>query len=470
MTNSTSSAQVGNLFGHPRGLVVLAGTELWDRISFSGMQAILVLYMVEQLFAPGHATAIAGFPWLKAAIEGMFGELSAQGLATQIFGFYVGFSYLTPLFGGMIGDRWIGRRLGVTLGALLMTAGHFCMAFEASFLLALLLIILGAGFLRGNLTPQVAELYAPEDSRRATAFQIYASMVAIGAFISPLITGWLSQAFDWHVAFTFAGFGMLVGLLWYMAGQRFLPEEKVAVAQVASEPLSRQDWRAVIALTAIVPLCTLFWVAQAQIWNSYNLWVRDHVDLKIGGLTVPVPWLQAVDGLSPLLAVPLLLLWWKRRERAGVKADELVRMAIGCFIFGAAVLLLASGGMVLNDQGKVLLMMPIAFHLMSNVGWIYFSPSANSLFTGAAPGGIRGTMVGIYTLSYFFGSVISGRLGSLYEYWSPAHFWLLHAGLVSFAGIALLAIAPWLRRMTRRAEPEGALPADAIAILPETAT
>ncbi|GAA0332690.1 peptide MFS transporter [Sphingomonas oligophenolica] len=464
-----SSPQTNSVFGHPRGLVVLAGTELWDRISFSGMQAILVLYMVEQLFAPGHPIHIIGFSWIKAAIEGIFGELSAQGLATQIFGLYVGFSYLTPLFGGLVGDRWIGRRPGVILGALLMTAGHFCMAFEASFLLALTLIILGAGFLRGNLTPQVAELYAPSDGRRATAFQIYASMVAIGAFISPLITGWLSQAYDWHVAFTFAGFGMLVGLIWYIAGQRFLSQEKVAVVPASSVPLNRREWRAVMALTAMVPLCTLFWVAQAQVWNTYNLWVRDHVALKVGNMTLPVPWLQAFDGLSPLLALPVLLLWWKKREQAGIKVDEIVRMAVGCFIFGAAVILLAAGGLMLNDQSKVLLIVPLAFHLLSNVGWLYFAPSANSLFTGAAPKGARGTMVGVYTLSYFFGSVISGRLGSLYEHWSPAHFWLLHAALAGSAGVALLLIAPWVRRATGLAKPDHPIVSDEPGILLEAA-
>ncbi|WP_313804612.1 peptide MFS transporter [Sphingobium sp.] len=464
---ATTTTSQTNILGHPRGLVVLAGTELWDRISFSGMQAILVLYMVEQLFAPGHPANVAGFAWVKAAIEGVFDDLTTQGLATQIFGLYVGFSYLTPLFGGLVGDRWLGRRRAVMLGALLMTAGHFCMAFEASFLLALALIILGAGFLRGNLAPQVAELYAPEDSRRATAFQVYASMVAIGAFVSPLITGWLSQAYDWHVAFTFAGFGMLAGLIWYAAGQSFLPPGDVVVAQSASEPLTKREWRALLALASLVPFCTLFWVAQAQIWNSYNLWVRDHVDLAVGGWTVPVPWLQAFDGLSPLLALPLLLLWWKRREQAGVRSDEIVRMAIGCFIFAAGVLLLAASDRVVNDQGKVLLIMPIAFHLISNVGWLYFSPNANSLFTGAAPRGTRGTMVGIYTLSYFFGSVISGRLGSLYEHWPPADFWLLHAALVGAAGVALMGVASWVHRMTRRATSDGPVGSELAGPLPE---
>lgn len=452
MTAANASRSDGSVFGHPRGLVVLAGTELWDRISFSGMQAILVLYMVEHLFAPGHALQVAGFSQFRGAIEGLVGQLSPQGLATQIFGLYVGLSYLTPLFGGMIGDRWIGRRGGVILGAALMTFGHFCMAFEASFLLALALIVLGAGFLRGNLTPQVAELYAPDDRRRAIAFQVYASMVAIGAFISPLMTGWLSQAFDWHVAFAFAGFGMLVGLIWYLVGQPFLPQVERRTSDRAATRLDQSDWRSIRALVAIVPLCTLFWVAQAQIWNTYNLWVRDRVALEMGGYTIPVPWFQAFDGLSPLLALPLLLMWWKKRERAGVRQDEISRMAMGCCIFGVGVVLLAAGGWALDDRGKIIVAIPIAFHLVSNVGWLYFSPSANSLFTGAAPRNTKGTMIGTYTISMFLGSLISGRLGSLYEVVSPAQFWMLHAVIVGLAGIALFAIAPWVRRATGMAK------------------
>jgi POT family proton-dependent oligopeptide transporter len=333
-----------------------------------------------------------------------------------------------------------------------MTAGHFCMAFESSFLPALGLIALGAGFLRGNLTPQVAELYTLDESRRAAAFQIYASMVAIGAFISPLATGWLAKAFDWHVAFAFAGAGMLVGVIWYWLGQPYLPPEVPRSQASAFRPLDAKERKAIASLIAIIPLCTLFWVAQAQVWNTYNLWVRDHVDLVVAGWTMPVPWLQALDGLSPLIALPILLLWWKRRERSGARSDEIARMATGCLIFAIAVVLLAGGSWTSNAAGKVLLVTPVLFHLISNIGWLYFQPSANSLFTGAAPTKVRGTMVGAYTVSMFAGSVISGRLGSLYEIWSPTNFWLLHAGLVGLAGLLLFAVAPWVRRSTALAE------------------
>src|ERR1043166_9498310 len=167
-TEALPHSRLGLVFGHPRGLVFLAGTELWDRISFHGMQALLVLYMVEQLLLPGHVERIVGFGAVRAAIESVTGPLSVQALATQIFGLYVGLVYVTPVFGGLLGDRVLGRRRAVALGALLMTAGHFCMAFDASFLLALLLLILGAGTLRGNLAPQhrVSNLRQRRQSRR----------------------------------------------------------------------------------------------------------------------------------------------------------------------------------------------------------------------------------------------------------------------------------------------------------------
>src|SRR5580698_11194015 len=167
------SRETATWFGQPRGLFVIAGLELWDRISFQGMQALLVLYMVGVLLLPGHVEHVWGFAGLKGIIEGFRGSLSVQALATQVFGLYVAFVYMMPVFGGLLGDRLIGRRRAVVLGALLMTAGHFCMAFEQSVLLALLLLILGAGVLRGNLASQVGDLYSDDDRRRETAFQIY---------------------------------------------------------------------------------------------------------------------------------------------------------------------------------------------------------------------------------------------------------------------------------------------------------
>lgn len=425
---------------------MLAGTELWDRISFSGMQAILVLYMVERLLLPGHIDHIAGFGPFRLAIESVTGHLSEQALASQIFGLYVGLTYLTPTIGGWIGDRFLGRTRSVIVGALLMTAGHFCMAFEQSFLAALLLLILGAGFLRGNLIPQVAALYALDDRRRAVAFQVYSAMVSSGAFIAPLVTGALSQYFDWDIAFAFAGFGMLIGLIVYLVGQAAIPwEGQHSSKSFVSAPLTPPERRAVAALIILLPIATMFWIAQAQVWNTYNLWVRDHVDLLVGDFHVPVPWLQSLDGLAPLVSLPPLLLFWGWRARRGRESDEYDRMIGGLLIFGASEMLLSAGQWLTDSTGRTSLLVPVAFHFASNIGWLYFAPSANSLFAGRAPPTMRGTMIGICTLSMFFGSVISGWLGGLYEHISPALFWCLHAGICITGGCLLWVIGRPIR-------------------------
>src|SRR5277367_2671382 len=218
--NETSVHRGREWLGHPRGLFVLAGTELWERISFNGMQALLVLYMVEQVLVPGHSEHIAGFKTFRSVLEHVTGPLSAQALSLQVFGLYIGLVSFTPLFGGLLGDRLIGRRLAVALGAVLMTAGHFCMAFERSFLGALLLLILGAGLLRGNLASQMGQLYAPADPRRTTAFQLCYVVINCASFVAPLITGEIWKLYGWQAGFGFAGVGMLFGLVIYLSGQR----------------------------------------------------------------------------------------------------------------------------------------------------------------------------------------------------------------------------------------------------------
>jgi POT family proton-dependent oligopeptide transporter len=440
MTGDEATTPKGEIFGHPRGLVVLAGTELWDRISFHGMQALLTLYMVGQLFTPGHIEKVVGFTGFRAGVEFLFGHLTTQGLATQIFGLYVGLVYFTPAIGGWLGDRFLGRTRAVSLGALLMTAGHFCMAFDQSFLLALLLLILGAGCFRGNLTPQVGELYSPHDRRRVVAFQLYAAMVNLGAFIAPILTGALGQKFGPHIGFGFAGFGMLLGLIIYLSGRKALAPDVLRGADAPRAPLTATERRRVWLLLGLVPIAALFWIAQSQVWNTYNLWVRDHIELQVGSFTVPVPWLQALDGLSPFVCLPPMLLFWRWQATRGDEPNEFTKAAIGCFIFGASTLWLGGAQLVTDAHGRTPLMWAVAFHFASNLGWLYFVPTMTALFSRAAPRSVNATMMGVYLLSVFLGSTISGRMGSLYETLPASQFWALHAALVSLGGLILLLI------------------------------
>ncbi|WP_068073806.1 peptide MFS transporter [Novosphingobium lentum] len=426
------------LFGHPRGLWVLAATELWDRISFKGMQAMLVLYMAGDLLQPDRIGRVAGFGAYRRAIEALTGPLSTEALATQTFGLYIALVTLTPLAGGLIGDRWTGRRKAVTAGALLMTAGHFALAFDAAFLPALLLLILGVGLFRGNLSAQVKALYADGDRRQADAFQIYLIAVNLGGFVAPLLTGALAKAHGWHAGFAAAGIGMLVGLAIYLAGSRNLPEDRPRdrTARIRT-PLNPAERRRLAGLFALWPLLVCFWIAQSQVWNVYNLWARDHVAMVVGDFDVPVPWLASLDSLAPVVFAPLVIALWRAQARRGIEPAPVTKLAIGCLLFAGAVALLMLGSLHAGTA-RMALAWPIAFHFASNLGWLYFVPVETSVFAAAAPDRLRGTMLGVASLAVSAGSIISGRMGSLYEAVDPARFWAINAGIVAMAGIVLL--------------------------------
>lgn len=205
-------ADTADLFGHPRGLTVLATTHLWERFSFYGMQALLMLYMTKYLLLPEHARDVIGLAQFRAGLSAVFGPMTDLAFAAQTYGIYSGLLYGTPLLGAWLGDRILGKKRTVTLGCLMMAAGHLTMASEHLFLLALSLIILGAGGVIGNMYAQVGQLYAPDDHRRTRAFGVYLITLNIGALIAPLVIGTLGEKVSWHAGFGIAGVGMLVGL------------------------------------------------------------------------------------------------------------------------------------------------------------------------------------------------------------------------------------------------------------------
>ena len=241
-------------FGHPSGLGFIAFTEAWERFSYYGMTALLVLYMSQALLLPGHADHIAGFKAFRGGLEFVFGPMSTIALASEIYGLYSAFVYFTPVLGGLIADRWLGRRHAVMLGAVLMSAGHLAMAFDASFLLALALLIVGCGLLKGNISAQVGGLYKADDSvGRTRGFAIFSIGINVGAVAGPLACGLLAQIWGWHVGFALAGVLMLMGLGTYMLGYRHLPQDRGAARTATVHPrLTGADWRVVFALVAVM--------------------------------------------------------------------------------------------------------------------------------------------------------------------------------------------------------------------------
>lgn len=441
------------LFGQPRGLLTLALTEFWERVSFSAMLTLLTLYLGTYLLLPGPSAHVIFYPAIRAGMETVTGPLSPQAIAAQLCGIYVGLAYLLPMAGAAIGDKLIPRRLAVAIGAMLMTAGHALMAVEAATLIALLLIVAGAGLFRGNILPQIGALYSSGDSRRATGFQVYALVINLGAFVAPLVTGILAQRWGWHSAFGFAGLGMGLGLIIYLRGSRDLPADPSRRSAQVRQPLSAAERRALFGLFLVLPSAVTLWLAQSQIWNIYNFWVRDHVDLAIGTFRIPIPWFQALDGLSGVIVAPLFLAVRRLRLDANDHRAVLGRIAVGCSIYGAAVAWLALGSWIAGPLGKVPALWAVVFHLVSTIGWFCMNPVALALFSRAAPASVNGTVIGIYVSTTFVGSVISGSFGGIYERWTPEAFWLLHAAIPAAGGVALLMLRPAILRLLPASQP-----------------
>jgi len=431
--------------GHPRGLAYIAFAEAWERFSFYGMQALLMLYMTGHLLHPGVVEGVTGFAGFRAGVEDVFGVLSQQALASQIFGLYVGLIYLTPILGGLVGDRLTGRTRAVLAGAVMMAAGHFLMAFEAAFLPALSALIIGSGLLKGNLAAQVGNLYAKDDPRRDGAYTVYVTAINVGAFIAPLVCGTLGELYGWHYGFGAAGVGMLIGLAIYVAGRRHLPAENT-IRREHRATLQAGDGRVLFAILVLLVITSLYWTVQAQIWNVYPLWLRDHVDRAVAfDLTVPVTWFQALDSMAVLVLAPVMILFWRRQGRRGTEPDDLSKITTGCAWYGASCLLLAAGAWLAGD-GLAMMVWPVTFHFVVAIGYLYAAPIALSLISRAAPAAVTAMMVGAYYLAIFIGGLVSGWLGRFYEPLQPSAFWLLHAAIGLSGAMLIFLLRGWFLR------------------------
>ena len=231
--------------GHPTGLYYLSFTEMWERFSFYGMSALLTLYMKDELLLPENAAQVIGLGGLRGALGLFMGDLTNLALASLIYGLYAGLVYFTPIVGGWVADRILGAKRTVMIGVLLMSAGHLAMSFYSTFLLALLLLILGSGFLKGNISAQVGTLYPREaESLRTRGFTIFSTGICIGAASGPFITGIAMKLWGYHAGFAVAAGLMLVALVAYVLGQRHLPDDRpVARTREKSAPLTREEWR-----------------------------------------------------------------------------------------------------------------------------------------------------------------------------------------------------------------------------------
>ena len=453
------NTQDRSFIGHPRGLAYLAFTEAWERFSYYGMQSLLVLYMVNSLLHPGHIERIAGFGPFRQLLESIYrGPLSVQALASAIFGLYTGLVYLTPIGGGLIADRVLGRTRTITIGALLMAAGHFLMAFDVTFLVALTCLLTGVGCFKGNLASQVGALYATGDNRRADAFQIYYIFINAGVIASPLIAGTLGEVYGWHYGFGAAGIGMLIGLTIYLSGRKWLPPDSPIVRKserAAKIPLTHREKMAIVALIALLPVLTIAVIGNQQIFNAYLVWGERSANLIFFGRKMPTTWLITLDSILSVSCLAGAVVFWRLWSKKFREPAEITKMGIGSIVAVTGFVSLAMGAAIATSLGtKVSIGWLITFHLLNSIGFANVFPVSLALYARAAPAALSATIIGIFYLHLFAANNLVGWIGGFLEKMPATHFWLLHAALCGAAGIIFLVAGHFFGHLLAPGEDE----------------
>ena len=440
------SSPRGRFFGEPGILAYLAFTEAWERFSFYGMTALLVLYMTQSLLLAPHLGHIAGFSTFRAGLEGVFGKMSTLALASQIMGLYTGLVYFTPVLGGLIADRLIGRKLAVILGAVLMSAGHLLMAFDASFLAALAFLIVGCGLLKGNISSQVGELYAETDGEgRTRGFAIFSTGINVGAVLGPLLCGLLAQIWGWHAGFALAGVLMLAGLATYALGYRHLPADRPRRRDTEPHiPLTPDELKVVLAIGAAAAITIFQSIAYSQNVNMNLIWIDRSVDLNVLGFHVPVAWFNSVDSAVSILGIPLVFLVWRWQDAHGGEPSDLGKIGQGAFMAAVANLVLVAACLI---GGRVSILWPLAYDAILGIAFLYYWPTTLALVSRTAPQRLKATLMGAIFLSNFVADFLVGWLGSFYEHMSPAAFWALHAAIAAAGAVLAYAFARPLMRV-----------------------
>jgi POT family proton-dependent oligopeptide transporter len=429
-------------FGQPRGLTILFLTEMWEIFSYYGMRSLLVYYMTKQLFI-------------------------GQEKASFIYGTYTAMAYFTPILGGVLADRWLGKRRAVIIGGSIMAAGHFMMAFEPSFYFALATIALGNGLFLPSLPSQINDLYRADDPRRSWAYNVYYVGINLGGFLAPLVCGTLGEFYGWHWGFGAAGVGMLMGLTVYVLGAKYLPEQAriaraAAPAAASAPPAARAHYyrSTLVLLFAIGLAVTVFRGAYEQVGNTVALWADSGVDRATSVLTIPMTWFQSLNPLLVFLMTPLLLARWRRQAAMGRAPSSMRKMATGSLMVAAAYLLLAAVAFEAGT-GRASWIWLVLYFVIFTVGELHILPTGLGLFARLAPAGFGATTVAAWFLAIFSGSFAAGAVGALWTGMTHGLFFLLLAVIATLAAAMLFA----LDRATQRVEALRAAETDAISAI-----
>ncbi|MFO1239358.1 MAG: peptide MFS transporter [Sphingomonadaceae bacterium] len=438
--------------GHPKGLYFLSFTEMWERFSFYGMSALLALYMVKELLLPLNAAQVLGLATLRGVFE-FRGAMSDLAFASIIYGWYAGLVYFTPILGGWVADRILGAKRTVMVGVLLMSAGHLAMSFYQSFLIALVLLILGSGFLKGNISAQVGSLYPVDDeSRRSRGFTIFSTGICIGAASGPFVTGLVAALYGWHAGFAVAAVLMLLALAAYVLGQRHLPDDRpVGRKREKAQPLSPGERRRILVLLLVIILTIPAEIAYPMFWSIGILWVDQYVNLQTMWGEVPSSWFASADSIGAIAAAPLLISFWAWQSKRASEPGSVTKIGIGTAIVAFSALLLSIGNFGTSAPDSVGSGWAIAAWLIMGLAWMYYWPTTLALVSRCAPASVTATMMGVAFLSPFVGHTLAGWVGSYFDQMSPSAFWAMDAGIAVGGAIVILLFR---ERLARGLEPD----------------
>ena len=411
-------------FGQPRGLTILFLTNMWEQFSYYGMRALLVYYMTKEL-------------------------LFAQEHSSFVYGAYTACAYFTPIIGGVIADRYLGKRRAIIIGASVMALGHFMMAFEPLFYPALATIALGNGLFLPSLPSQIDDLYERGDPRRSWAYNVYYVGINIGGFLAPLICGTLGEVYGWHYGFGAAGIGMVVGLVIYLWGQKYLPDQRVGMVALGTddaglrEPFSRP---LIGLLVGIALAVTVFRGAYEQVGNTLALWADTGIDRAVGTFVIPMTWFQSLNPLMVMLMTPALLAWWSRKSASASRAALAYRMAIGSLIVALAYAVLGTIELMAGNAPASWMWLAL-FFVIFTFGELFILPTGLGIFARLAPRGQGATTVASWYFVIFLGSLFAGVVGTLWSSMIHAAFFLLLSGLGVTAAVLLVLLQKPLDRL-----------------------
>jgi POT family proton-dependent oligopeptide transporter len=485
-------------FGHPPGLVVLFFTGMWERFSRYGVRGLLKLYMVNYLFVTlrqavqggayvgsGDPGAVIGWRFIQDRLPAVVPEVvqrcitasmprflegnaaahvapmtaeiarsvaeqtcAAAPHASMVYGAYVGFVGLAPLLGGLLADRYLGRRRAVIVGSGLLMIGYLFLAFDSAFFLALLLLILGAGAFTPNITTQVGDLYSRRDPRRDGALTLFYAGQNLGALICNLVCGTLAVVYGWHQAFAAVAVGMGIGLIIYVRGRKYLAPDAVERRGLPPpvdklDPLAGRAWAGVLVIGFFVLVSVLFAAVNEQQTNAMQSWAEEQTDgLQGSGMLV-----FALGPLSMILFAPLLDLVWRLQARRGKPTSSASKMAFGWLLLGGSSLIMFVGARLVGaDRGSVA--WPLSCGVVLTIAELYFVPVGLSLVTRLSPVRIASTMMALWLMSAFGASLASGYLGVLFFRMTSEELFLSLTVVGTCVGVTTLACTKLLKRST----------------------